>query len=147
KKENRAEDLAGLGPPGGTSGESGGTTTVCGPATQQPSQATMPIERAMALLAQPEPRTGVAMTASSDLSEPGAGLYAERCASCHGGAGEGGVRVRMIGSAPYAYVVSRSLGDAQGAWTGDAGAFEKLILNGIPGYVMPANGDLSREAL
>jgi mono/diheme cytochrome c family protein len=147
EEEDKPEDLAWLGPTGGTSGESGGAATAGGPATPQPSQATMPIERAIALLAQPEPKTGVAMTASSDLSEPGAGLYAERCASCHGGAGEGGVRVRMIGSAPYAYVVSRSLGDAQGAWTGDAGAFEKLILNGIPGYVMPANGDLSREAL
>ena len=30
-----------------------------------------------------------------------------------------------------------------GAWTGDSGAFERLIVNGIPGYVMPANGDLS----
>ena len=106
----------------------------------------MPIERAIALLAQPEPAAGVAMAASTDRSEPGASLYAERCASCHGGAGEGGVRVRMIGSAPYAYVVSRSLGDAPAAWA-DAGAFDKLILNGLPGYVMPGNGDLSQGAL
>ncbi|HTK70079.1 MAG TPA: c-type cytochrome [Candidatus Eisenbacteria bacterium] len=145
EQEDKPEDLAWLGPTGGTSAP-GGTPTA-GPATPQPSKATMPIEAAIALLAQPEPKVGVSMTASSDTGEPGASLYAERCVSCHGGGGEGGVRVRMIGSAPYAYVTSRSLGDAQGAWTGDAGAFEKLILNGIPGYVMPANGDLSREAL
>ena len=147
QEEDKPEDLAWLGPTGGTGGESGGAAAAGGPATPQPSVATMPIERAIALLAQPEPKAGVAMTASSDLTEPGASLYSERCASCHGGAGEGGVRVRMIGSAPYAYVESRSLGDAQGAWAGDSGAFERLIVNGLPGYVMPANGDLSREAL
>jgi mono/diheme cytochrome c family protein len=143
---DKPEDLAWLGPTGGVPGAPG---TATGPATPQPSKPTMPIEKAIALLAQPEPPAGIAMaaTASPDLSAPGAALYAERCVSCHGGGGEGGVRVRMIGSAPYAYVVTRGLGAAQGSWTGDSGAFDKLILDGIPGYVMPANGDLSREAL
>ena len=43
--------------------------------------------------------------------------------------------------------MSLSLTEGELAGAEDAGAFEKLILNGIPGYVMPANGDLSREAL
>ncbi|HZE18786.1 MAG TPA: hypothetical protein VE402_01580, partial [Candidatus Angelobacter sp.] len=47
-----------------------------------------------------------------------------------------------LGSAPYAYVTTRPLS----AWRAlDPARFEKLVLEGIPGYVMPANGDLSRD--
>jgi hypothetical protein len=53
----------------------------------------------------------------------------------------------MLGSAPYAYVVTRSLGAGRGEWTTSYAAFERLVVSGIPGFVMPANGDLSREEL
>ena len=77
----------------------------------------------------------------------GAALYGERCVSCHGPSGEGGMRVRMLGSAPYAYLVTLPLSANRTGWMGGGGRFEKLILEGIPGYVMPGNGDLSSEDL
>jgi hypothetical protein len=50
----------------------------------------------------------------------------------------------MLGSAPYAYVATRPLSASHAT---DPGRFEKLILEGIPGYLMPANGDLSRDEI
>lgn len=141
--EDKPEDLAWLG-----IGQGGGKQPAGGAAlaTAQPSGPTMPIEKAMAMLTVPEPPAG-APTMAAAPSGPGSDVYAQRCASCHGGAGEGGVRVRMLGSAPYAYVVTRSLSGANGDWSRDYGAFERLVIQGLPGYEMPANGDLSRGAI
>lgn len=67
-------------------------------------------------------------------------LYASRCAPCHGAWGQGGVRTRMLGSAPYAYVTTRSLSLA-----GEGSGFERVVLYGHPGGLMPGNGDLTSE--
>jgi hypothetical protein len=53
----------------------------------------------------------------------------------------------MLGSAPYAYVATRSLGASPAPWASDFGAFERLVVRGIPGYAMPGNGDLSRAEI
>jgi hypothetical protein len=53
--------------------------------------------------------------------------------------GEGGVRTRMLGSNPYAYVTTRPLGSG-------GGSFEQSVIRGIAG-MMPANGDLTSEQL
>ncbi len=50
----------------------------------------------------------------------------------------------MLGSAPYAYVVTLPLGHGK-PLAGDAAGFEQLVLRGIPGSLMPANGDLTSE--
>jgi len=142
-EEDKPEDLAwiGVGQGGGAKQPAGGAAVA-----SAPSGPTMPIEKAMAMLTVPEPPAG-GPTAAAAPSGPGADVYAQRCASCHGGAGEGGVRVRMLGSAPYAYVVTRSLSGASGDWSRDYGVFERLVIQGLPGYEMPANGDLSRGAI
>ena len=142
-EEDKPEDLAWLMPAGQPKGGAEASSTgVAAGAT--PPGPTIPIEKAMAALAEAEPPVG-----APGAPEPGAGaeLYARRCASCHGGAGQGGVRVRMLGSAPYAYVVTRSLGAARGDWATNYATFERLVVSGIPGFVMPANGDLSRDDL
>jgi cytochrome c len=79
--------------------------------------------------------------------EPDAGsvTYATRCASCHGLSGEGGIRTRMLGSNPYARVVTKSFGAPGAAWANDPALFERLVLQGSTGYVMPASGDLSKS--
>jgi len=141
--EDKPEDLAWLGVGQGGGGKQAGAGA--GVAAAQPSGPTMSIEKAMAMLAVPEPSAGGPVL-PVDLGA-GAETYGERCASCHGSAGEGGVRVRMLGSAPYAYVVTKSLSSAKGEWAGDYGAFERLIVQGLPGYEMPGNGDLSRGAI
>jgi mono/diheme cytochrome c family protein len=140
--EDKPEDLAWLGPVGGGKAPAGGGGAAV--AAAQPSGPTMPIAKAMAMLAVPEPTAGEPVLAVELGAGEGANLYRERCVSCHGSAGEGGVRVRMLGSAPYAYVVTRSLSAAKGNGVGDYGAFERLIIQGLPGYEMPGNGDLSR---
>jgi len=143
-EEDKPEDLAWLIPPGHPAGGGAGESTGVAAGTA-PAGPTIPIEKAMAALAEADPAAGSAASAAEP--GPGADLYAQRCASCHGTSGQGGIRVRMIGSAPYAYVVTRSFGAAHGDWTAAYPSFERLILAGIPGYVMPANGDLSRDEL
>ena len=50
----------------------------------------------------------------------------------------------MLGSAPYAYMTTLPVSGWRGA---DPVRFEKLILEGLPGWEMPGNGDLSREEI
>jgi mono/diheme cytochrome c family protein len=141
--EDKPEDLAWLGPLGGPGG--GGTgAQVGGPAKPTPS---IPIELALKLIQEPSPAgTLPGMGVAAPPSDaPGATLYGQRCASCHGGSGEGGVRVRMLGSSPYAYVTTQSFSASRSA--ADPAAFEKLVLQGIPGYVMPGSGDLSKDEI
>ena len=142
--EDKPEDLAWLMPPGQSHGGGGSESTAVAAGTA-PTGPVIPIEKAMAALAEAEPPAG--SPASTPEAGPGAEIYTQRCASCHGASGEGGVRVRMLGSAPYAYVATRSLGAAGGDWATSSSAFEHLIVTGIPGFVMPANGDLSRDEL
>lgn len=108
---------------------------------------TIPVEKALALLTEPAHAVGAVTSPSSEDTGEGARLYAARCATCHGGAGQGGVRVRMLGSAPYAYVVTESLGDSRGDWAVNSATFDRHVLQGLPGAMMPGNGDLSRASL
>lgn len=139
-EEDRPQDLAWLGPVGGAPAGGGAASGPGGPAKPGPS---IPIEAALRLMAEPSPLVGSAAIDAAPEG-PGAATYAERCASCHGTAGEGGVRVRMLGSAPYVYVTTPSLAASRLGWAADAGRFQSLVLEGLPGYVMPGNGDLSR---
>jgi mono/diheme cytochrome c family protein len=146
---DKADDLAWLDQFGGGS-KAGGGETAATPGGAPPAGPTIPVEKALALLATAPDEAG--LPAAADAAGEGEGgegreLYVHRCASCHGMSGEGGVRTRMIGSAPYAYVVTRSLGAPGGEWASNASRFEELILRGLEGYVMPGNGDLSRSRL
>jgi len=142
---DKPEDLAWLGPiGGGGGGATGGGAAGGGPAKPTPS---IPIELALKLIEEQAPQATASGMAPPASDTPGAMLYGQRCASCHGAGGEGGVRVRMLGSAPYAYLTTRPLSASGSGWGSDAGAFEKLVLEGIPGYVMPGNGDLSRDEI
>jgi mono/diheme cytochrome c family protein len=145
QEEDKPEDLAWLGPIGGAPGAPGGAPGGPAGGAQKPSP-TIPIELALELMYEPNPPAGGA-AAPASAEGPGAVIYAQRCASCHGGSGEGGVRVRMLGSSPYVYVTTAKLSAGRGGWSGDPARFEKMVLEGIPGYLMPGNGDLSREDL
>lgn len=140
---DRPEDLAWLGPIGGAPGEAAGTPGA-GPGGPPQPGPSIPIELALRLVAEPSPPTAAASAPPAEEG-PGPSLYAERCASCHGAGGGGGVRVRMLGSSPYVYLTTPSLGVSRTGWAGDPARFEKMVLGGIPGYVMPGNGDLTRS--
>ena len=146
--EDKPEDLAWLGPIGGGGGGGGTGATPGGPAKPTPS---IPIELALRLIQEPSAAAAPAGMAPGTTvppaDTPGATLYAQRCASCHGGSGEGAVRVRMLGSAPYAYLTTQPFSASRSAWAWDSARFEKLLIEGIPGYEMPGNGDLSREEI
>ncbi len=142
QQADKPEDLAWLDQFGGgkkPEGTAGGATAMAGGAA--PGD-TIPIARAMELLTEPAAPPIAAVAAAAPDSSEGGLLYARRCASCHGMAGEGGVRTRMLGSHPYAYVTTRPLG----SMARDGGSFEALVIRGIAG-MMPANGDLTSEQL
>lgn len=144
QEEDKPADLAWLGP--SPAQEKGGTAPGGGPGGPAKATPTIPIEVALRLMAEPAPSVAPMGGMAPPSGEGrGASLYGERCASCHGASGEGGVRVRMLGSAPYAYVTTLPLSANHTGWMGGGGRFERLILEGIPGYVMPANGDLSSD--
>jgi mono/diheme cytochrome c family protein len=134
-------DWLGVGKPGATGGAAAASAAapVAGP--------TISIEKALALLTEAAPKAGSVTTAASEDSSEGARLFSSRCAKCHGDAGQGGIRVRMLGSAPYAYVETRSLGDPAGDWYSNQPSFDRHVLEGLPGAMMPGNGDLSRGSL
>jgi len=133
-------DWLGIGAPGAAAGGAASAAApVAGP--------TISIEKALALLTEPAHAVGAVTSPAAEDTGEGAHLYASRCASCHGSAGQGGVRVRMLGSAPYAYVVTESLGDSRGDWAVNSATFDRHVLEGLPGAMMPGNGDLSRASL
>ena len=100
----------------------------------------IPIRLAMERLArEPSPAApGSALAASL----PGAALYAERCAVCHGSLGEGRAQ-RVLAVAPYRYQVAPSLAASRQAWTHDRARFAEIVLKGIPGHSMPAQATLN----
>jgi mono/diheme cytochrome c family protein len=141
---DKPEDLEWLGVGKEGAAPGGGAAAAAGPVASP----RIPIALAMKLVEAPEPDTGYVLAAVPDQGNSvGAAAYQERCASCHGRTGEGNIRVLMLGSAPYAYVTTRSLAVAKENWASDYGLFEKLVLEGLPGRMMPGNGDLSRETL
>jgi mono/diheme cytochrome c family protein len=139
---DKPEDLAWLDQfgGGGKKDTTGGAAVAAGPAPGD----TIPIARAMQLIAERPAAVMPAMAGAPADSGTGARLYAARCASCHGAWGQGGVRTRMLGSAPYVYLTTRSLSE-NGPMAGDAAGFERLLLYGLPGGIMPGNGDLTSE--
>jgi mono/diheme cytochrome c family protein len=135
--EDKEEDKKwlGIGRPGGAAA-----------AAAAPAGPSIPVALAMARMAEAAPDTGVVLTPPA-ADGPGAGIYNARCAACHGLTGEGAVRVKMLGSSPYAYVRTKSLAAGSGAWARDFAAFERMVLEGFPGTTKVSNGDLSRDAV
>lgn len=78
---------------------------------------------------------------------PGAVVYAENCASCHGENGQGNIAAKMISPAPYYRVRTQPLLGHSGYWLTDKAAFVKLITEGLPGRLMPGNGTLTNKEL
>jgi mono/diheme cytochrome c family protein len=141
---DKPEDLAWLDQFGGA--KAGGEAAAPASGGAAPAGPTIPVEKALVLLAEASPPIGTPGD-GTDQSGEGAATYASRCASCHGLAGEGGVRVRALGSAPYVYLATRSLGAPSSDWPTNFARFEEIVLRGIEGFVMPGNGDLTQSQL
>jgi caa(3)-type oxidase subunit IV len=84
-------------------------------------------------------------SAPSAGESSGARVYASSCVQCHGANGEGGIKVRNLGVWPNAYLTTRPFSSY--ASLSSADAFNRVVIRGIPGEVMPGNGQLSGAEL
>ncbi|MBI4237049.1 MAG: c-type cytochrome [Deltaproteobacteria bacterium] len=92
----------------------------------------LPVDQVMQLMAVPVS----AAAANGQLpaaTHPGAPLFAQFCAPCHGAAGGGGVKVGTLGVNPRAYLRTAPLHAATGTWRSDEMRFIELVANGLPG--------------
>jgi caa(3)-type oxidase subunit IV len=72
--------------------------------------------------------------------------FATSCAQCHGARGEGGIKVKNLGVNPIAYVTTSPFG-SQSAGLASQDAFNRIVIHGLPGEIMPGNGQLSGSEL
>lgn len=105
---------------------------------------TIPVELAMDRMAvQPETIPTRTRAAGQGL---GAHLYAEKCASCHGMSGEGGIPSNVMGVNPVALVMARPF-TAQMETLRSPEAFRKVVINGVQGNIMPGYGQFTDSEL
>jgi caa(3)-type oxidase subunit IV len=79
---------------------------------------------------------------ANDTVTAGRALYQAKCVQCHGTQGEGGIKVRNMGVNPVAYVVTAPFA-AHGETVGSEQAFSRVVIEGLSGEMMPAQGQLS----
>jgi caa(3)-type oxidase subunit IV len=103
---------------------------------------TVPVEVAMKDLAQPEAVIPAGHAASATASAGGQ-LYGQYCISCHGDHGQGGIKVRTMALAPSPAWVETLPFKAGSETVSSEAVFSKLVVNGIPGNMMPSFGQLS----
>jgi caa(3)-type oxidase subunit IV len=110
----------------------------------------IPVQLAMERMAVDEAHAatnGMAMSSdavqSTGLPASGAArIYATSCAQCHGAHGQGGIKVKNLGVYPSAYITTKPFSGSS-AGLASAEAFNRIVIQGIPGDVMPGNGQLS----
>jgi caa(3)-type oxidase subunit IV len=76
----------------------------------------------------------------------GGQLYRDACVQCHGVRGEGGIKVATLAGYPAAYVITRPLTPQLDSLKSQE-AFNKVVIWGIPGEIMPGYGQLSSSDL
>lgn len=106
--------------------------------------AQLPIRVAMNLMAVPDAPVTLAIKKSIPQADSEGGqLYQARCASCHGADGQGGVKVRVLGSNPYSYLSTASFAGSNKPWVGNMQEFIRINSDGLPGFGKPAVNDLT----
>lgn len=110
---------------GGMSSASTGTTE--GPR--------IPITLALAVSAHSEVPSGKKL-ARLPAGE-GREIYEVKCAFCHGASGEGGEPVGKLAVFPYVYAKAPSLQNPKALWLKDKKEFEKIVVGGLAGRMMP----------
>ncbi|MEO5968978.1 MAG: c-type cytochrome [Bdellovibrionia bacterium] len=114
--------------------------------------ATIPLSLAMKRAAVPETEEqvnalhvyhpGASGGAQDEGASVGAQLYSAHCIQCHGDRGEAGIKVRNLGVNPTAFVTTRSFKDGLDSLKSQQ-AFTKIVVQGLPGDLMPSMGQLS----
>jgi mono/diheme cytochrome c family protein len=118
---------------GGGGAPAGGTAT----AAAEPAKAgpRIPIVLALRASAKSEPAAGKKL--SRLPSGEGRKIYERKCASCHGAYGEGGQPVAKLAVFPYRYAKAPSLQNPRALWLANKKEFEKIVVAGLPGKLMP----------
>lgn len=117
---------------GGGTPSSGQTATAAAAPKEGPR---IPIVLALQVSAHAEPAAGQKL--SRLPSGPGREIYARRCTSCHGESGEGGNPVQKLSVFPYIYAKAPSLQNPQASWVKNKKEFEKIVVAGLSGKMMP----------
>lgn len=103
---------------------------------------TIPVDLAMEQIAKTVPTLDAKpVTSGVEMVQPqtaGGKLFVAQCASCHGAKGEGTYRVNNMGVNPKAFVVVRPLTQSESMRSLDA--FQKRVIEGLPGNLMPSYG-------
>ena len=117
---------------GGQAPATGGSTTTVAAADSGPR---IPIALALMVSAQAEGEIGkkIGPTPGSE----GATIYGQKCASCHGSSGEGGKPIQKLALYPYIYAKAPSLQNGSSFWVRDKKEFEKIVVGGLVGKMMP----------
>ncbi|MBU0509009.1 c-type cytochrome [bacterium] len=102
----------------------------------------IPIELAMQRMAVPPETAKPATYVAEHL--PGAAIYRQRCAACHGDQGQGAPQ-QVLSVAPYRYQATASLIESRAAWTHNRNRFAEIVVKGLPGRLMPGSGTLSQK--
>ena len=118
--------------------------------SEEKADETVPVEFAMKLMQVP----GTVMThkapeqveAIPSRASLGAQIYTARCAQCHGDKGEGGVQVETVGVSPPNRIISSRF-SKQSYGMKSQSAFNEVVVRGLPGRIMPADGSLSSSEL
>lgn len=106
----------------------------------------LPIRVAMNLMAVPDAPPAVAIKKSiPQPNSEGGELYQARCASCHGVSGQGGIKVRVLGSNPFSYLSTASFAGRRAPWVGNIQEFIRINSEGLPGFGKPAINDLTPD--
>jgi len=111
-----------------------------GPATVVAADTTsagprIPIVLALTVSAHSDPPSGKKLQRLP--AGEGRALYEEKCASCHGRYGEGGEPVQKLAVFPYIYAKAPSLQNKNASWVKDKKEFEKIVVSGLVGTMMP----------
>jgi len=126
------------------------------PLNPAPPGPRIPIAVAMQIMAQQAQAQAQAAAAPASTNNVppaanvavGQALYQQRCQSCHGAQGQGGIPVEMISSAPYVEVTAadfrypRMLSSIN-----DTAGFAHIVLHGLPGRMMTGQGTLTKAQL
>lgn len=128
--------------PSGDAGPAAATASIaavtdCGPR--------IPILLAMERMAEsiPEPLAASAPPSITD----GATIYRQRCASCHGDAGQGG-RTQVLDTHPFRYGFVMPFSSSAGnTWLKSRNKFAEVVVQGIQGHCMPGQATLSKDQM
>ncbi len=129
--------------PAGGAADAGAATAAAPGATDNAKR--IPITLAMQQVANPGLPAGQ-RTRAYDKNTPGAQIFLNKCAACHGKFGEGQPSA-VLGVTPYRYAVTPPLYAYGAPWLTDRAVFDEIVIKGLPGRVHPGFGSLTRTQL